>query len=71
MHRSVVLLLLAACQTETLETAERAVAPEVTRTQITGDICRRLGVGPRVLPMSDDRVRTRVRSDSGWIDFQD
>ena len=21
--------------------------------------------------MSDDRVRTRVRSDEGWIDFQD
>ncbi|MDP2329723.1 MAG: 2-phospho-L-lactate transferase [Reyranella sp.] len=39
--------------------------------QITGDVCRQLGVGPRVLPMSDDRVRTRVRSDSGWIDFQD
>ena len=39
--------------------------------QITGDVCRRLGIGPRVLPMSDDRVRTRVRSDSGWIDFQD
>ncbi|MDP2375675.1 2-phospho-L-lactate transferase [Reyranella sp.] len=39
--------------------------------QITGDVCRRLGVGPRVLPMSDDRVRTRVRTDSGWIDFQD
>lgn len=39
--------------------------------QITGDVCRRFGVGPRVLPMSDDRVRTRVRSDSGWIDFQD
>ena len=39
--------------------------------QITGDICRRLGVGPRVLPMSDDRVRTRVQSDEGWIDFQD
>jgi LPPG:FO 2-phospho-L-lactate transferase len=23
------------------------------------------------VPMSDDRVRTRVRSDAGWIDFQD
>jgi len=42
-----------------------------TLSEITGDVCRRLGVGPRVLPMSDDRVRTRVRSDSGWIDFQD
>lgn len=39
--------------------------------QVTADVCRRLGIGPRVLPMSDDRVRTRVRSDSGWIDFQD
>ena len=39
--------------------------------QITADTCRRLGVRPRVLPMSDDRVRTRVRSDAGWIDFQD
>src|SRR5579872_1533377 len=38
---------------------------------ITADFCRRLGVGPRVLPMSDDPVRTRVRTDEGWIDFQD
>ena len=39
--------------------------------RVTPDICRRLGIGPRVLPMSDDRVRTRVRGDAGWIDFQD
>ena len=38
---------------------------------ITEDFCRRLGVAPRVLPMSDDPVRTRVRIDEGWIDFQD
>jgi LPPG:FO 2-phospho-L-lactate transferase len=38
---------------------------------ITADFCHRLGVGPRVLPMSDDPVRTRVRTDDGWIDFQD
>jgi LPPG:FO 2-phospho-L-lactate transferase len=42
-----------------------------TLSQITGDMCRRLGVPSRVLPMSDDRVRTRVRCDDGWIDFQD
>lgn len=42
-----------------------------TLSQITGDICRRLGITASVLPMSDDQVRTRVRSDSGWIDFQD
>ena len=38
---------------------------------ITDDIRIRLGIGPRVLPMSDDPVRTRVRTDDGWIDFQD
>jgi len=42
-----------------------------TLSQITADICRRLGISIRVLPMTDDRVRTRVRSDEGWIDFQD
>ena len=42
-----------------------------TLSQITDDICRHLGIATRVLPMSDDRVRTRVRSDDGWIDFQD
>jgi LPPG:FO 2-phospho-L-lactate transferase len=42
-----------------------------TLSAITADFCRRLGVAPRVLPMSDDPVRTRVRTDEGWIDFQD
>jgi LPPG:FO 2-phospho-L-lactate transferase len=42
-----------------------------TLSQVTADLCRRLGIATRVLPMSDDRVRTRVRSDSGWLDFQD
>ena len=30
-----------------------------------------LGLAGRVLPMSDDPVRTRVRTDDGWLDFQD
>ena len=38
---------------------------------ITADFCRRLGVGPRVLPATDDPVRTRLRTDQGWLDFQD
>jgi LPPG:FO 2-phospho-L-lactate transferase len=38
---------------------------------ITADFCRRLGVGPRVLPATDDAVRTRLRTDEGWLDFQD
>src|SRR5258708_24108358 len=42
-----------------------------TLSQITADIGRRLGVGPRILPMSDDRVRTRVLGDEGWLEFQD
>jgi len=42
-----------------------------TLSQITADMCRRLGVPSRVLPMSDDRVRTRLRCDDSWIDFQD
>jgi len=42
-----------------------------TLSEVTSDICRRLGIRARIVPMSDDRVRTRVRSDAGWIDFQD
>jgi LPPG:FO 2-phospho-L-lactate transferase len=42
-----------------------------TLSEVTSDISRRLGIGACILPMSDDRVRTRVRSDAGWIDFQD
>jgi LPPG:FO 2-phospho-L-lactate transferase len=38
---------------------------------VTADFCRRLGVGPRVLPATDDRLRTRLRTDEGWLDFQD
>ncbi len=53
-----------------IERTRRLGAGE-TLSQITTDIGRRLGVGPRILPMSDDRVRTRVLSDGGWLDFQD
>jgi LPPG:FO 2-phospho-L-lactate transferase len=38
---------------------------------ITADFCQRLDVRPRLLPMSDDAVRTRVLIDEGWIDFQE
>ena len=53
-----------------VERTRRLQAGE-TLSQITADICRRLGIAHRILPMSDDRVRTRVLSDDGWIDFQD
>ena len=42
-----------------------------TLTEITGDICRRLGIAARILPMTDGRLRTRVRAETGWLDFQD
>ena len=38
---------------------------------VTARICAALGVGARVLPMSDDRVRTRLRTDEGWLEFQE
>lgn len=43
----------------------------LTLSQATSDISRWLGVKIRVLPMSDDRVRTKVKTESGWIDFQE
>jgi LPPG:FO 2-phospho-L-lactate transferase len=39
--------------------------------QITRDIAIRLGIRQRVLPMSDDSVRTKLKTDRGWLDFQD
>ena len=42
-----------------------------TLSAVTDDLCRRMGVGPRVLPMTDDPVRTRLLTDQGWLDFQD
>ena len=32
---------------------------------------RRLGIAARLLPASDDPVRTRLRTNDGWLDFQD
>jgi len=49
----------------------RRLAAGDTLSAITEDFCRRLGVAPRILPMSDQRVRTRVRTADGWLDFQD
>jgi LPPG:FO 2-phospho-L-lactate transferase len=52
-----------------VERTRRLKAGE-TLSQVTGDVCNRLGIAVRVLPMSDDPVRTRVLSDEGWLDFQ-
>jgi len=38
---------------------------------ITTDFCRRLGIDAEILPMSDDKLRTRLRTADGLLDFQD
>jgi len=38
---------------------------------ITDNFRRRLGIAARLLPMSDDPVRTRLCTPDGWLDFQD
>jgi LPPG:FO 2-phospho-L-lactate transferase len=43
-----------------------------TLTEVTGEVTRALGVGIRLLPMSDDPVRTRVTlGDGDEVSFQD
>ena len=49
----------------------RRLAGGAALSAVTADVCRRLGIAARILPATDDRLRTRVLSDSGWIDFQD
>lgn len=49
----------------------RRLAVGETLSSIMGDLARRLGVVSRVLPMSDDPVRTRVRTPDGELAFQE
>jgi LPPG:FO 2-phospho-L-lactate transferase len=49
----------------------RRLAEGETLSQVTASFRERLGIGSRILPMSDDPVRTRVKTrDEGWLDFQ-
>jgi LPPG:FO 2-phospho-L-lactate transferase len=47
------------------------VAEGGTLTDAQAQIARALGVRGRVLPMSEQRVRTRVRTAAGWRDLQE
>ena len=49
----------------------RRLAAGERLSQITDDFRRRLGIAARLIPMSEDRVRTRLRTAEGWLDFQD
>ena len=60
---------------------ERDLATHLVRTRalragrslsdVTADLTRRLGVTTRILPMSDDPVRTRIETTDRWLDFQE
>ncbi|MBA2488679.1 MAG: YvcK family protein, partial [Chloroflexi bacterium] len=60
---------------------DRDLATHVTRTErlrggarlteVTASLAGALGVSARLLPMSDQPVRTEVRTADGWLDFQD
>jgi LPPG:FO 2-phospho-L-lactate transferase len=43
----------------------------LSHTAVTDDLRRRLGLAARLLPMTDDPVRTRVRTPDGWLEFQE
>ena len=47
------------------------LAGGATLSEVTTHLCQALGITARVLPMSDDPVRTRVLTEEGWLDFQD
>jgi LPPG:FO 2-phospho-L-lactate transferase len=53
-----------------IERTRRLAAGEIL-SAITADFCRRLTIATRLLPISDDKVRTRLRTKEGWLDFQD
>jgi LPPG:FO 2-phospho-L-lactate transferase len=49
----------------------RQLAAGESLSGVTDRIARRLGIGARVVPMSEDAVRTRLSTDEGWLDFQE
>jgi len=53
-----------------VERSRRLRAGE-TLAAVTDDFRRRLGITARLLPMSNDPVRTRLLTEQGWLDFQD
>jgi LPPG:FO 2-phospho-L-lactate transferase len=49
----------------------RRLAEGATLSEAADELRRALGVPARVLPMSDDPVRTRIMSGGRWLDFQE
>ena len=42
-----------------------------TLSEVTAELGRRLGLSTRIVPMSDQPVRTRIETPDGWLDFQE
>ena len=49
----------------------RRLAQGATLSEVTAHLCNALAIAVRVVPMSDDPVRTRVLTADGWLDFQE
>ena len=49
----------------------RRLTRGATLSEATAHLCRALRIAARVLPMSDDPVRTRALTAEGWLDFQE
>jgi LPPG:FO 2-phospho-L-lactate transferase len=49
----------------------RRLAAGESLSAIMDDFRRRLGIAARLLPATDDRIRTRLETNQGWLDFQD
>ncbi len=48
------------------------LAAGATLSEVAAEVAAAWGIGARLLPMSDDRVRTRVElSDGSWVEFQE
>jgi LPPG:FO 2-phospho-L-lactate transferase len=47
------------------------LARGATLTEVTAGLAAALGIPSRILPMADTQVRTRVRTEGGWLEFQD
>jgi LPPG:FO 2-phospho-L-lactate transferase len=48
----------------------RRLAAGESLSAVTADFARRLGISSRIVPMSDDPVRTRLDTDEGWLELQ-
>ena len=49
----------------------RALGEGASLSAVTAELARRQGVAARLLPMSDEPVRTRIRTPDGWLSFQE